>query len=394
MEQPPQKITIKKFLSEILDIIEFKKGTPRTFLYLFYKPKKVIDSYLSNWPKKKGFVGPFRILYVCGILCAIYNEVNKSDYDENRNPISVEYENMSINQINEISIHKNLYTIIYDDLPDSIILKNKLIEERLEQMQSMGMDLISYKQVIENENNWPKNTYTEVDNYYLSLGDEKKNKFIKMTTIADNINLSINPIYYGLSIAIIISIFTFFLFKYQKLTFLEHVIVNLYPLGIIFMIYGFIDITESLYGVIQNAFTSEEYRALNFENMTDSEVVEAINSIKYFGLTTTLHNLSINVFPALLYLLERVYIVNYYSRIFKPKINIINLRPKIILGIWMTSLFLFFPSFGYTNNYYGKWLYLWGLRLNLDNFIILSWYTIIDLINLYFYFPIIQWYAV
>ena len=74
-----KKITFKLLIREILDIVEFKRGTPRTFLKMITKPSLVVDSFLMLSHRKNGFVGPFRILFIIATMCVFINESLKSD---------------------------------------------------------------------------------------------------------------------------------------------------------------------------------------------------------------------------------------------------------------------------------------------------------------------------
>ena len=74
-------ITFKRIFEEILDLLELKKGLPKTLLLLSYKPKIVIVGYIENF--NGVFSGPLRIFYTCTIIFLLYTFSYNSvgDYD-------------------------------------------------------------------------------------------------------------------------------------------------------------------------------------------------------------------------------------------------------------------------------------------------------------------------
>ena len=74
-------ITFKRIFEEILDLLELKKGLPKTLLLLSYKPKIVIVGYIENFSGV--FSGPLRIFYTCTIIFLLYTFSFNSvgDYD-------------------------------------------------------------------------------------------------------------------------------------------------------------------------------------------------------------------------------------------------------------------------------------------------------------------------
>ena len=70
-------ITFKRIFDELLDLLEFKKGLPKTLLSLSYKPKVVIVGYIENF--NGDFSGPFRIFYVCALFFIAYAFFSKSE---------------------------------------------------------------------------------------------------------------------------------------------------------------------------------------------------------------------------------------------------------------------------------------------------------------------------
>ena len=80
-------ITFKRIFEEILDLLELKKGLPKTLLLLSYKPKIVIVGYIENF--NGVFSGPLRIFYTCTLTFLLYtffynsvkDNIYYNDYD-------------------------------------------------------------------------------------------------------------------------------------------------------------------------------------------------------------------------------------------------------------------------------------------------------------------------
>lgn len=89
-------ITFKRIFEELLDLIELKKGLPKTLLYLSYKPKIVIVGYIENF--NGDFSGPFRIFYTCALIFLVYTFFYVSEI-KNRLEDDI-YENKVKNSIN------------------------------------------------------------------------------------------------------------------------------------------------------------------------------------------------------------------------------------------------------------------------------------------------------
>ena len=79
-------ITFKRIFEEILDLLELKKGLPKTLLLLSYKPKIVIVGYIENF--NGVFSGPLRIFYTCTLTFLIYtffyNSVKENIYYDDK----------------------------------------------------------------------------------------------------------------------------------------------------------------------------------------------------------------------------------------------------------------------------------------------------------------------
>ena len=82
-----KKITAKYLIKEIFDVLEFKRGAPRTFFKIFKNPSEVINSYLSLSHRDNGFIGPLRMLYMISFICVLMNESLKPYVDYKSIPL-------------------------------------------------------------------------------------------------------------------------------------------------------------------------------------------------------------------------------------------------------------------------------------------------------------------
>lgn len=79
-------ITFKRIFDELLDLLQLKRGLPKTLLYLSYKPKIVIVGYIENF--NGVFSGLLRIFYTCTLTFLIYtffyNSVKENIYYDDK----------------------------------------------------------------------------------------------------------------------------------------------------------------------------------------------------------------------------------------------------------------------------------------------------------------------
>ena len=173
-------ITFKRIFEEILDLLELKKGLPKTLLLLSYKPKIVIVGYIENF--NGVFSGPLRIFYTCTMVFLLYTFSYNSlgDYDGPGQKDNIHY------------AVANYYDLEMD--------KNAKYVER-------------YKKSLE--------------------ASPQKAKIQKVSNFVYDSRLSLNPIYTLPFTLILYSFLTLLLCRNFFTTYLEHLCLNVYATSII-----------------------------------------------------------------------------------------------------------------------------------------------------------------
>ena len=173
-------ITFKRIFEEILDLLELKKGLPKTLLLLSYKPKIVIVGYIENF--NGVFSGPLRIFYTCALIFLLYTFFYNSvdDYDGSGWKDNVHY------------TVANYYDLEMDE--------NAKYVER-------------YKKSLE--------------------ASPQKTKIQKVSNFVYDSRLSLNPIYTLPFTLILYSFLTLLLCRNFFTTYLEHLCLNVYATSIV-----------------------------------------------------------------------------------------------------------------------------------------------------------------
>ncbi len=365
-----KKISAKYLIREFLDVLELKRGAPKTLLKIVTSPIEVVSSYIALSNKKDGFVGPLRLIFILSIFCAFFNELVKDHKD---------IKEISIPQIPYLTIHGGgiKSEICNNHLGNEFFNKWEDFESDYRQEAKIRRDSV-LSQIPENERNekeqeMKNQTSRELgqmsENYYdKNMPSKTKNTIYKAYEFADSIQLTINPFYYVLPIALVVSCFSYLLLFYAKKSFLEHLIINLYPIGIIFILYGLFGVTDASYKWIGPL------------------------AIEKAGINITLLCFSLFCF-------ERFYIAFYYLNIFgdiEMKIYHLNKKVRIILMALLTLLlyptFDFGPWIGSNYRGFGE---LAGMEpyvgFNLFELAIFKWSTLIFYINDIFYSKLIVW---
>ncbi len=182
-------ITFKRIFEELLDLIELKKGLPKTLLYLSYKPKIVIVGYIENF--NGDFSGPFRIFYTCALIFLVYTFFYVS-----------EIKNRLEDDIYEDKV-KNSISWLVGNYYDLEIDKNAEPEER----------------------------------YQKSLDSSpQKTKIQKISNFVNDSRLQFNPIYTLPFTLIIYSLLTLLLCRNYFTNYLEHLCLNIYATSIVLIL--------------------------------------------------------------------------------------------------------------------------------------------------------------
>ena len=367
-----KKITFKLLIREILDIVEFKRGTPRTFLKMITKPSLVVDSFLMLSHRKNGFVGPFRILFIIATMCVFINESLKSDID---------YRSMPLPKIQYNNIYGSSERFVYGKYIDMESFdkkisdyNTKLFDELLKDTTDDANESATIEFATDDSAEW---ALTEFKNrrelfqknlYEENIPIKAREDYIELLELMDSMQLTINPFYYALPIAVIISCFTMLLFFHVKKSFIEHFIINLYPIGIIFMCYGFTNVTDHAYGWLGNYWNLDVWLSFNL----------------------------IDIISISLFSLERLYIAFYYINIFGRNTPIyLNENTQIWKASIVSTCVLFYPTFdivpwrslGTINNSVVELL-----GFNIYKVSVFSWVNLIDYLNLNIYYKIAFWY--
>lgn len=365
-----KKISAKYLIREFLDVLELKRGTPKTFLKILRNPIEVINSYIRLSNKKDGFIGPLRLIFIISIFCVFFNESLKDHKDIRK---------ISINQIPYLTIHGGgmQREIINKYLGNEFLkeweeIKSNHIQEAKIKRDSVLIEVPeNERSEIEREmkNQTSGELGTMVEEYYDSnMPSETKDMIYKAYEFADKIQLTINPFYYVFPIVFLVSCFSYLLFYYAKKSFLEHFIINLYPIGIIFILYGLFGVTEAAYKWIS---------PLTFEKV---------------GINFTLLSFS-------LFCLERFYTTFYYVNIFgNIELKNFNLNKRTRKMLIASLTVLVYPTFDF-----GPWIgsdyrgfgELAGMKpyvgFNLFELAIFKWTSIIYYINDIFYSKLVVW---
>ena len=173
-------ITFKRIFEEILDLLELKKGLPKTLLFLSYKPKIVIVGYIENF--NGIFSGPLRIFYTCTLTFL-------------------------------------LYTFFYNSVKDNIYYND---------YDGPGPLVANFYDLEVDEN------AKYVERYKKSLeASPQKAKIQKVSNFVYDSRLSLNPIYTLPFTLILYSFLTLLLCRNFFTTYLEHLCLNVYATSII-----------------------------------------------------------------------------------------------------------------------------------------------------------------
>ena len=347
-----KKITAKYLIKEILDVLEFKRGAPRTFLKIFKNPIEVINSYLSLSHKDNGFIGPLRMLYIISFICVLINESLKP---------YVDYKAIPLPKLSSMTIHYGLESFVYEhyfDFDDFLGQWIQMEEEIYQKWQGTDDFQKYHKEVDKMEaNHWKKN-----------VPEDASKKYYDMLEFLDTIQMTINPFYYAIPIAFIVSCATFLIFFHTKKSFIEHFIINFYPIGIIFLCFGFVGVTQ------------DSYRWL-------TPIIDPQNS-------GSLHRMSFLSF--IFFGLERFYIIYYYLKIFgREKIVFLKDRGYSWEIIIISICIFFYPTFDFGT--WRGWAHVQGTKpyigIDLYNTAILNWKYFIYYLNETFYYKIAYWFV-
>ena len=173
-------ITFKRIFEEILDLLELKKGLPKTLLLLSYKPKIVIVGYIENF--NGVFSGPLRIFYTCTLTFL-------------------------------------LYTFFYNSVKDNIYYND---------YDGPGRLVANFYDLEVDEN------AKYVERYKKSLDSSpQKAKIQKVSNFVNDSTLLINPIYTLPFTLILYSFLTLLLCRNFFTTYLEHLCLNVYATSIV-----------------------------------------------------------------------------------------------------------------------------------------------------------------
>ena len=177
-------ITFKRIFEELLDLLELKRGLPKTLLSLLYKPKIVIVGYIENF--NGDFSGPFRILYTCAFIFLVYAFFSK-------------YE-----------------------------VKNRLGDDFYD---STSWLVANYYDLETNKNAKPRERYQK------SLDSSpQKTKIIKVSNFVIDSELQLNPIYTLPFTLILYSLLTLLLCRNYFTNYLEHLCLNIYATSIVLIV--------------------------------------------------------------------------------------------------------------------------------------------------------------
>ena len=177
-------ITFKRVFNELLDLLEFKKGLPKTLLYLSYKPKVVIVGYIENF--NGGFSGPFRIFYMCALIFIAYAFFSKSE------------------------------------------VKNRLGDDFNEGTSWL---VANYYDLESNKNAKPRERYqTSLDS------SPQKNKIKKVSNFVNDSQMRLNPIYTLPFTLLLYSILTLLFCRNYFTNYLEHLCLNIYATSIVLIL--------------------------------------------------------------------------------------------------------------------------------------------------------------
>ena len=182
-------ITFKRIFEELLDLIELKKGLPKTLLYLSYKPKTVIVGYIENF--NGYFSGPFRIFYTSALIFLVYTFFNISEVKSR----------------------------IGDDIYENRV-KNRI-----------GWLVANYYDLEIDKNAEPEERYQK------SLdSSSQKTKIQKVSNFVSDSRLERNPIYTLPFTLILYSLLTLLLCRNYFTNYLEHLCINIYATSIVLIL--------------------------------------------------------------------------------------------------------------------------------------------------------------
>ena len=348
-----KKITAKYLIKEILDVLEFKRGAPRTFFKIFKNPSEVINSYLSLSHRDNGFIGPLRMLYIISFICVLINESLKPYID---------YKSIPLPELPYKTIHNGLEGFVYEHYFD--------YDDFLGQWIQMEEEIYHKWKGTDDFQKYEKENHKMQVNYWeKNISEDARKKYYDMLEFLDAIQMTINPFYYAIPIAFIVSCATFLIFFHTKKSFIEHFIINFYPIGIIFLCFGFFGVTQNSYNWLRP--------------IIDPQVG---------GISHRMSFLSFIFFG-----LERFYIVYYYLKIFgREKIVILKNRGYLWEIIIISICILFYPTFDFS--FWGSgWAHWEGTKpyigIDLYNIAILNWKYFIFYLNETFYYKIAYWFV-
>ena len=376
-----KKITIKYLIRELLDILELKRGAPRTFLKILTKPIEVVDSYITLSHKENGFIGPFRLLFIISIFCVFVNESLKPNKD---------YEEIPLVQLGIENIHAGLEEFVYENHFDYWEFywggMNAFTDKMTIIADSVGIDSVS---TMERDRQYDEAVDARAAYYEKNISEQARNELYRMLDLSDKIQLTINPIYYFLPIVIIISCITFLIFFHTKKSFIEHFIINFYPIGIIFLCYGLINITE------WNYFWIDKW----LRPIVAPETIDVVR-MKSNAIKILLYEKSL--IEIILFGLERFFIAYYYLNIFgKYKIKNLKVNNFTWRSLIISGCIVLYPTFDFCNMGYMGFFMKGGLTypftnsllgFNLYDITIFNWKELIYYMNEIFYYKILYFF--
>ena len=173
-------LTLKRLISDFMDVLEMRRGIIKTLFFLSFNPKHVISGYIED--RKGNFSGPIKIFYVGALFWIL--SLSIVDYGNNE-----EYLNWYVG---------NYYKLSYDD------------NVHWTEGYKLAFDAIQSSKL--------------------------KNELRMVSDFINKVRLDINPLYTLPITLIFFSIFTYLVNRNYYTTFLNHLCANLYIISIVMMI--------------------------------------------------------------------------------------------------------------------------------------------------------------
>ena len=189
-------LTLKRLISDFMDVLEMRRGIIKTLFFLSFNPKHVISGYIED--RKGNFSGPIKIFYVGALFWIL--SLSIVDYGNNE-----EYLNWYVGNHYKLSYNHNVHWTEGYKLAFDAIQSSKL-----------------------------------------------KNELRMVSDFINKVRLDINPLYTLPITLIFFSIFTYLVNRNYYTTFLNHLCANLYIISIVMII-------NIIINVLVCTITSEYY---------------------------------------------------------------------------------------------------------------------------------------